>query len=62
MAPSSFSSRGGVLKISGFCDTGEGPAQSAGVRSGWHVSLYESLGKQWPVIRLSSELGPQDSG
>jgi len=40
---SGFNSTGGVLKISGFCDTGEGPAQSAGVRSGWHVSLYETF-------------------
>ncbi|CAE7843454.1 unnamed protein product, partial [Symbiodinium sp. KB8] len=38
-----FNSTGGVLKISGFCDTGEGPAQSAGVRSGWHVSLHETF-------------------
>ncbi|CAE7029306.1 unnamed protein product [Symbiodinium sp. CCMP2592] len=40
---SGFNSTGGVLKIDGFCDTGEGPAQSAGVRSGWHVSLYETF-------------------
>ncbi|CAE7037441.1 unnamed protein product [Symbiodinium natans] len=41
---SSFQAEGGVLKISGFCD--EGPAQAAGVRSGWHVSLFGTFNLQ----------------
>ena len=35
---------GGVLKIASFSQ--EGPAQGAGVRKGWHVSLHERLSPQ----------------
>ncbi|CAE7654141.1 unnamed protein product [Symbiodinium sp. CCMP2592] len=64
---SGFNSTGGVPKIDGFCDAG-GPAQSAGVRSGRHVSPYETFNLEenkeavltpqqlrlWAAVRIAS--------
>ncbi|CAE7273357.1 unnamed protein product [Symbiodinium pilosum] len=52
----SFSSSGGVLSIGSFGN--KGPAQNAGVRQGWHVSLYETFNLEENKDKLG-DLTPQ---